>query len=272
MYEVKSEIYTETDFKPVKCDNGRIISKFTFSYPAETKKGHTVDDDGDLEVTRKKKDCIEIEHSGSTTLKLVGLQVWRGALLLADFIFHNRNEFSNKCILELAAGVGLTSIASAIYCKNIICTDVDIGGILDVIRQNVKRNQSKLTGNIDVMELDFKNFQPTGTLAKRIQESDIVIAADVIYDDELTEAFINVLDNLLDNKASKCKTIYIALEKRYVFTIDELDTTAPCYEHFQRKISKKTWNIINIPIDFPQYFHYERCKELVLLKINNLLS
>lgn len=48
------------------------------------------------------------EHLKATDLTLVGLQVWRGALLLADYIFHNRNEFEDKQILELGSGVGLT--------------------------------------------------------------------------------------------------------------------------------------------------------------------
>lgn len=51
-----------------------------------------------------------IEHHKATDLTLVGLQVWRGALLLADYIFHNRNEFHDKRILELGSGVGLTGV------------------------------------------------------------------------------------------------------------------------------------------------------------------
>jgi len=56
-------------------------------------------------------------------LKLVGLQVWRGALLLADFIiWKSKEEFENKTILEIGSGVGLTSIVAGFYAKKIICT------------------------------------------------------------------------------------------------------------------------------------------------------
>lgn len=51
-----------------------------------------------------------LEHRKATDLTLVGLQVWRGALLLADYIFHNRVEFKDKRVLELGSGVGLTGM------------------------------------------------------------------------------------------------------------------------------------------------------------------
>lgn len=81
----------------------------------------------------------------------------------------------------------------------------------------------------------------------------------------MTDCFIRVIDILLQNP--KKKTVYIALEKRYVFTLSDLETVAPCFEYFLTKISKKPWKVNYIPIDFPQYFTYKRCKDLVLLKI-----
>lgn len=86
--------------------------------------------DGDFDVQRRKKGEIKIgefhrkliknywadndleilEHHKATDLTLVGLQVWRGALLLADYIFHNRDEFKDKRVLELGSGVGLTGV------------------------------------------------------------------------------------------------------------------------------------------------------------------
>lgn len=48
--------------------------------------------------------------------------MWRGALLLADFIIYNRKLFDGKNILEVGSGVGLTSIVAAKYAKEVICT------------------------------------------------------------------------------------------------------------------------------------------------------
>lgn len=107
------------------------VSTFTFHYPNENESNScAADSDGDLVVQRRKKGEIKIgelmnvntevcwwkvilktlEHHKATDLQLVGLQVWRGALLLADYIFHNRNEFKCKRVLELGSGVGLTGM------------------------------------------------------------------------------------------------------------------------------------------------------------------
>lgn len=53
---------------------------------------------------------------------MVGLQIWRGALLLADWLLHN-NEIVQKdsYILELGSGVGLTSIVAAMF-NPVFCT------------------------------------------------------------------------------------------------------------------------------------------------------
>lgn len=67
---------------------------------------------------------IIVEHSKSTVLGLVGLQIWRGALLLADWLLHNSKEFKeNNYILELGSGVGLTSIIAAMS-SNVFCTGI----------------------------------------------------------------------------------------------------------------------------------------------------
>ena len=63
------------------------------------------------------------EHSYSTTLDLVGRQIWRGALLLADFILHHGPSLlQGRTVLELASGVGLTSIVAAMFATEVICT------------------------------------------------------------------------------------------------------------------------------------------------------
>lgn len=140
------------------------------------------------------------------------------------------------------------------------------------------------------MELDFKNLNWSNALLNAIDETDIVLAADgicgeglrifsiitrcyffvVIYDDDLTDGLIATIEKLLAPPAKRC--IYIALEKRYVFTVADLESLAPCYEYFLSGIEKlrhrKGWSLVSIPIDFPQYFQYERVKELVLLKLS----
>lgn len=90
----------------------------------------------------------------------------------------------------------------------------------------------------------------------------------VIYDDKITDGFVRTLTKLLSKKK---KTIYVALEKRYVFTVADLDTAAPMYEEFLCCIEKykMNWSVDYITVDFPRYFKYDRVKHLILMKIQN---
>lgn len=93
----------------------------------------------------------------------------------------------------------------------------------------------------------------------------IFIWLTVIYDNKITDGFVRTLSKLLCTK----KIVYVALEKRYVFTVADLETTAPMYEEFLHCIEKyrTNWSIDYISLDFPRYFKYDRVKHLVLMKI-----
>lgn len=97
----------------------------------------------------------------------------------------------------------------------------------------------------------------------------LISAYAVVYDDKITDGFVRTLSKLLYTK--KKKTVYVALEKRYVFTIADLDTAAPMYEEFLRCIERyrMNWSVDHLSIDFPRYFKYDRVKHLVLMKIQN---
>lgn len=204
---------------------------------------------------------------------MVGLQVWRGALILADFLFHNRKKFADKQILELGSGVGLTSIAASIYAeRNIVCTDINLGGLLDLLKSNVELNKQMINNRVtvQVMELDFRNRNWSIELENAVKNASLIIAADVIYDNDITDELCITLKQILDPDTynqRRDKEVYIALEKRYVFTLADLDTTAPCYEHFIEVQKTNHWRLDQVPIDFPQYFDYVRSKEFVLMKL-----
>lgn len=232
-----------------------------------------VDGDGDLVLQRKPVECIiKIEHSKRTIIDLVGLQVWRGALLLADFVSHfGHSIFCAKNVLELGCGVGLTSIVAAFYSKHVICSDIDAEDILNTVKNNINNNRHFIKSDIQIEKIDFLQRNFSDHLEQLFDIVDIILAADVIYDNDVTDGFIQTLIDITRNRPSKI--IYISLEKRYVFTIEHLDTVAPCYEHFIQRLQTTNdefslqWKIEQLSLDFPQYFDYIRSKELVLLKI-----
>ncbi|KAG8244807.1 Methyltransferase-like protein 22 [Homalodisca vitripennis] len=62
----------------------------------------------------------------------------------------------------------------------------------------------------------------------------------------------------------------------FVFTIEDLDVVAPCYEHFLSSIKKawarppmSLWTMEPLELDFPQYFQYDRTKHLVIWKLTS---
>lgn len=268
---VSSELYTEKQYftknKP-SCDPKNVVSQFTFTLPPSTPK---YDEDGDLVLDRRqttqkgKSHMLQIEHSDKTVLDLVGLQIWRGALLLADWLIYDSRSLSGSTtVMELGSGVGLTTVVASMFAP-VVCTDIEKGGILPLIKTNIEKNKSYVKHPVIVKALDF-----TQPFSKEIEEVlphvKVILAADVIYDDEITLAFVKTLVKILEKPPSR--TIYIALEKRYVFVVDGLMTNAPCYDYFVECLGQlrqiKGVVFEEQPLDFPQYFEYDRVKQLVL--------
>ncbi|KAF6203286.1 hypothetical protein GE061_003704 [Apolygus lucorum] len=272
--EVKSELYEEPTFQKVaKLENSNSLVTLEFSNH-QVEGDVKVDSDGDLVVDRKNRLSVEIEFSGSTVIPLVGLQIWRGAFVLADYILsqQKRRLFEDKVVLELAAGVGFTGVIAGMVAREIVCTDIDKGGILELIQRNFSRNQHLMKASTSVLSLDFYQDDWSPQLKRKLKETDIIIAADVIYDNNLSEAFLKCLTKVL--LVPPKKTFLLALEKRFVFTVEDLDVVAPCFDHFFKCLNSQwssppmsAWTVQELDIDFQQTFEYERSKHLVLYKI-----
>ena len=153
-------------------------------------------------------------------------------------------------------------------------TDIDDAGILEQIRRNIAINNHLLppTHTIHVAPLDFTN--DTSLLDKE-DSFDMVLAGDVIYDDNITAAFVSFIGKLAAKAAAEGTSLsmVIATEKRYVFTLAELDTVAPAFDCFLELLAELMQKQDRIRLefldtDFAQYFCYERSKELVLIKVS----
>lgn len=91
----------------------------------------------------------------------------------------------------------------------------------------------------------------------------------VIYDDDITEGLVKAIVRLF-KQGPKLTELYIALEKRYVF-VDCV--CAPMYEHFLKVFQQASAGYLKLqelPTQFTQYFEYDRCKELVLMKVSRV--
>ncbi|XP_014679426.1 PREDICTED: methyltransferase-like protein 22 isoform X2 [Priapulus caudatus] len=278
--------------RPVLCNYGsETHSERMPSLEAE------VDEDGDFIVVRKdqqttnrKKGYVVIEHSMATPLQHVGLQVWRGALLLADYVMAKPDMFAGRVAIELGAGTGLVSIVLAMVAKMVFCTDTG-EEVLRLCQRNIVRNSQLVPqeNRVAVKELNWQEevaskaaesaevgpfFWSREEIAQ-LYRADVILAADVVYDDDLTDAFFKTAYDLMSCLPSK--TVLISVEKRLNFTLSNLEVGSPAYQHFQTCLEELShyatdtvsFSVDQVPTDFPQIFSYDRVKFLELWKVTS---
>ncbi|XP_051203090.1 uncharacterized protein [Lolium perenne] len=270
-----------------------------------------VDNEGDLvlERRRRKRDrrrsddhVLTVQHGITSSLNSVGLQVWKAAMLLTDFVLHKSftsSEFDGVTAMEIGAGTGLVGLVQARVASKVFITDRGTD-ILDNCLANVRLNSSTLKfdeAKIHIRELDWKTSwpPPVGTRdasdpssiylwsASEIEEAEkatLLLAADVIYSDGLTDLFFDTVRQLMSRGVKK--VLYLTLEKRYNFSLDDLDVVANGYKHFRTFFAVQDGcgvlnNAAFIPglvgerIDLgkvPQYIReYDRGKDLEMWKL-----
>ncbi|KAL9689134.1 hypothetical protein QQ045_033566 [Rhodiola kirilowii] len=262
-YEVMSEVH-------LGCPpgvSGPYISHFTFSLPhgddavadeeISACQMISFDEDGDLVLSRRnrkmvqtdlsKKLCqVTVQQNFTSSITNVGLQVWKAELVLADFVLHKMftsSDFEGIVSVELGAGTGLVGILLARVAKIIYLTDYD-DEILSNCAENVMLNYEKLQcrASVYVRELNWDYSWPpifgeatkytwTSLEAEAAQGASLLLAADIIYNDDLTDAFFHTLERLMSCGSEK--VTYMALEKRYNFSLDDLKVVANGYSRFR---------------------------------------
>ncbi|XP_066131018.1 methyltransferase-like protein 22 isoform X4 [Saccopteryx bilineata] len=224
---------------------------------------------GDKARESSTHDIIRIEHTMATPLEDVGKQVWRGALLLADYILFQWDLFQGRTVLELGAGTGLASVVAATLAQTVYCTDVG-ADLLAMCQQNLALN-SHLTGSGDP-EAPFSWSEEE--ISDLYNHTTILLAAEVFYDDDLTDALFKTLLRLTHRLQNACVAI-LSVEKRLNFTLSHLDVTCEAYDHFraclrqleQLRDGPLRFAVEPVEASFPQRLVYERIRQLELWKI-----
>ncbi|XP_069427362.1 methyltransferase-like protein 22 isoform X2 [Ovis canadensis] len=231
--------------------------------------------------------ACDSEHTMATPLEDVGKQVWRGALLLADYILFQRDLFQGRTVLELGAGTGLASIIAATVAQTVYCTDVG-ADLLAMCQRNIALNSHLLAsggGVVKVKELDWLRDDlctdpevpfswSKEDISHLYSHTTILLAAEVFYDDDLTDAVFKTLSRLAHKLKNACTAI-LSVEKRLNFTLRHLDVTCEAYDHFRTWLQRLEglaggrlrFAVEPVDATFPQLLVYERIQQLELWKI-----
>uniref|UniRef100_A0A8C8VM78 FAM86 N-terminal domain-containing protein n=1 Tax=Pelusios castaneus TaxID=367368 RepID=A0A8C8VM78_9SAUR len=219
-------------------------------------------------------EAVAIISQGTT-----GLVTWDAALYLAEWAIENSAIFRNRTVLELGSGIGLTGLALCKTCnpKAYIFSDFH-HCVLEQLRENIHLNGFVLESEtvnhtkmpskdrraevmelqgpkITVAELDWNSV--TEEQLSEIQ-ADVIIAADVVYDPEISLSLVSVLQQLSTSKTDgKPPEIYIG------FTVRNPDT----YHLFQTELGKVGigWQVV--PTHMKNLFLYDLHSNITLLKL-----
>ncbi|XP_076122309.1 methyltransferase-like protein 22 isoform X1 [Alosa pseudoharengus] len=271
-------------------DRERVCPTILNQASGDSADGCEEDEDGEDATHR---DVIRIEHTMATPLEDVGKQIWRGAFLLADLILSRPAEFEGATVLELGAGTGLTSVVMATQAKMVYCTDVG-QDLLSMCERNVTLNQHLTEAKVSevrVRQLDWTGddfctatVMPTDAekpfswteeeVAELHNETSVIMAADVCYDDDLTDAFFRTLYRISSNLRNR-STVYVSIEKRLNFTLREMDVACEAYNHFRHCLDelcdmddgKMEYRVEQVLSPIPQFLQYERVEQLEVWKI-----
>lgn len=146
-----------------------------------------------------------------------------------------------------------------------MATDIYGVGVLERIKENILKNNSLLKTDILVKPCDFRKNK----YSELMENFDLIVAGDIIYDDDITDTFIDYLESVW--KVDRSVEVLISLEKRFVFTLKALDTVAPAYDYFRSKLTGQEQlydlRVQDISVKFKQYFCYDKESHMVLISI-----
>lgn len=189
----------------------------------------------------------------------VGTKIWEAGLFLAELItsIHIAKNISGKKILELGAGVGITSlIISKFLCDSSVTSSDNADDVLKLLQENIDINNNNYATsssssdykscNISALRLDWSLFdfpvqyaddgecESGGSPFNKVLECprpDLILAADCTYAEETNTELVRILRIFFENfKIMKNKQDKINNSKSVIIKNINDDTNNNNYE------------------------------------------
>lgn len=109
--------------------------------------------------------------------------IWHSAVALGDFLQQYPHTIAGKHILDLGCGLGLEGLVASRYAGSVTFADYDSNAL---IAAELNALQNGCAGQLEYVHLDFRNPPH--------KQWQVVIAADIIYEDRFTEPLLSFLD------------------------------------------------------------------------------
>ena len=165
--------------------------------------------------------------------------------MLCDWLLTHRKALADVSVLEIGSGVGLVAITAAHCCRHVIATDYR-DDVCARLQHNLDANRHlRQAGGSDTpivrklnlltrenlpwaepREPDPGPYEWSSRDLQAAREARLLLASDVIYDDRVTRAFFLALREALQPG----DVLYMSLEKRIIFSAEELRIAAPAHE------------------------------------------
>ncbi|EDX02159.1 protein-lysine N-methyltransferase EEF2KMT [Drosophila yakuba] len=156
-----------------------------------------------------------------------GLCTWEAALALGDYLLQHRDLVRGKNIVELGAGAGLLGIllklpALQLQVGQVLLTDGS-EPCVQLMRENISLNFQD-TPKEQMPKAEQLNWDAVGTFPwESHAETDLLMAADVIYDDSQFDALLGAMDYLYARRGCGLETL-LASTVRNVDTLHKFMT------------------------------------------------
>jgi predicted nicotinamide N-methyase len=152
------------------------------------------------------------QESPSHARECTGAVVWDGALMLLDVFAPLARSFAGKNVVDLGCGTGIVGIALASIGARVWLTDIGVG--VELAACNAAANTKVISdhsGRAVSQELDWTSSHSLLTAFPSGSSVDIIIACEVVYNNEAFAPLLQVLLSL----SSKATLIYLVLRQRH---------------------------------------------------------